>query len=142
MVKVVGVKFKDVGKVYDFDPNGFEIEKDMNVIVETARGIECGTVAVGVTEIAEEKLVQPLKKVIRIATEEDMKRVFEEYDAKNHISMPPISYFKELEINEYNDHSGYWVDIDLFYNNQISDLTLQLDFRKNGKVIIDDLHVL
>lgn len=93
--------------------------------------------------LVDEKFVElETKGILTRVSEEDIKRVFNEYDDKNHISMPPISYFKELEIHEYNDHSGYWIDIDLFYNNQISDLTLQLDFRKNGKVIIDDLHVL
>lgn len=56
--------------------------------------------------------------------------------------MPANQYFDELDINEYSDKSGYWVDIDIFYENQMSDLTLQLDFRKNGLVLIDDLHVL
>lgn len=75
MIEVVGVKFKDIGKIYDFDPNGLEISKNMYVIVETSRGIECGTVAAGNHEIPDEKVVHPLKKVMRIANEEDMKRV-------------------------------------------------------------------
>ncbi|MBQ4069190.1 MAG: hypothetical protein IJC76_08065 [Lachnospiraceae bacterium] len=93
--------------------------------------------------LVDEKFVELEKKgVLARVSKEDIKRVLKEYDDKNHISMPTISYLKELEVHEYNDHSGYWIDIDLFYNNQISDLTLQLDFRKNGKVMIDDLHVL
>ena len=82
------------------------------------------------------------KGVLDRVTKEDIKRVLIAYDDKNHISMPTVSYLNELEVQEYNDYSGYWIDVDLFYNNQISDLTLQLDFRKNGKVIIDDLHIL
>lgn len=73
---------------------------------------------------------------------EDVKRVLSEYDSKSYITMPTNQYFDKLDINEYSDKSGYWVDINMFYNNQTSDLTLQLDFRKNGLVIIDDLHVL
>ena len=75
MVEIIGVRFKDVGKVYCFDPNGMKVNKAQNVIVETARGIECGFVAMDNREIPEEKIVKPLKKVIRIATEADLKRV-------------------------------------------------------------------
>lgn len=82
------------------------------------------------------------KGILDRVSEEDIKRVLKEYDAKNYISMPPMNYFNEISINEYKDKSGYWVDIDLYYLNEVSDLTLQLDFRKSGKVIIDDLHVL
>lgn len=71
MVKVIGVRFKKAGKIYYFDPGEFEIKKDDGVIVETVRGIEFGMVVVGIKEIAEEELVSPLKKVVRIATEED-----------------------------------------------------------------------
>ncbi len=77
MVEIIGVRFKDVGKVYCFDPNGMKINKAQNVIVETARGIECGFVAMDNREIPEEQIVKPLKKVIRIATEADLKRVEE-----------------------------------------------------------------
>ena len=77
MVEIIGVRFKDVGKVYCFDPNGMKINKAQNVIVETARGIECGFVAMDNREIPEEQIVKPLKKVIRIATEDDLKRVEE-----------------------------------------------------------------
>lgn len=82
------------------------------------------------------------KGILDRVPQEDIKRVFREYDAKNYISMPPMNYFDGININEYNDKSGYWVDIDLYYLNEVSDLTLQLDFKKSGKVIIDDLHVL
>ena len=47
MIKIVGVRFKNAGKIYYFDPVDFEIEKDMDVVVETARGLEYGTVVVG-----------------------------------------------------------------------------------------------
>ncbi|WP_143407005.1 DUF7668 domain-containing protein [Faecalibacterium sp. An121] len=79
-----------------------------------------------------------LDRVLR----KDIKRVLSEYDNRSHITMPPNQYFDKLDINEYSDKSGYWIDINMFYNNRTSDLTLQLDFRKNGLVMIDDLHVL
>ncbi len=74
MIKVTGVRFRTAGKIYFFDPLEFEIKRDDHVIVETARGIEFGTVVTGVTEVAEEKVVQPLKPVIRIANRRDMEQ--------------------------------------------------------------------
>ncbi len=73
MVKVVGVRFKKAGKIYYFDPGDFEIQLNSNVIVETARGIEFGLVVVPNRDVPDEEIVAPLKKVIRIATEEDRK---------------------------------------------------------------------
>lgn len=73
MQEIIGVKFKKLGKIYFFNPNGVEATKGQSVIVETARGIEYGEVAIGNRRIQEEKIVAPLKDVIRIATEEDTK---------------------------------------------------------------------
>jgi len=73
VVKVVGVRFKKAGKIYYFDPDELEISVGTNVIVETARGIEMGRVVIPNREVDESVIVAPLKKVIRIATEEDMK---------------------------------------------------------------------
>jgi len=72
MVKVVGVRFKKAGKIYYFDPDDLDIEINSNVIVETARGIEFGKVVISNREIPESEIVAPLKKVIRIATEDDI----------------------------------------------------------------------
>lgn len=74
MTSVIGVRFRKAGKIYYFDPSEFNIEPGHFVIVETARGIEFGEVILGLREISEEEIVQPLKKVIRIATEEDFNR--------------------------------------------------------------------
>jgi len=71
MNKVIGVKFKDSGKIYYFDPLELEIEKGGNVIVETARGLVFGEVAEPPRIIAEESIVAPLKPVVRVATDED-----------------------------------------------------------------------
>ncbi|MFA9466343.1 MAG: stage 0 sporulation family protein [Velocimicrobium sp.] len=71
MTKVIGVRFRKAGKVYYFDPAGYEIETGDNVIVETARGIEYGRVVLGMKEVEDDKLIQPLKSVIRIATADD-----------------------------------------------------------------------
>ena len=71
MIKVIGVRFRTAGKVYFFDPAGREIKTGDHVIVETARGIEYGYVVLGTREVEDEKVVQPLKPVIRMATPED-----------------------------------------------------------------------
>ena len=71
MVNIIGVRFRNAGKIYYFDPLDFDIERGDHVIVETARGIEYGAVMTGPRQIEEDKVVQPLKPVIRIATPED-----------------------------------------------------------------------
>ena len=71
MIEVVGIRFKKAGKLYYFDPDGLEIKDDTYVIVETARGVEYGLATKGNHEVNDNEIVPPLKKVIRIATEED-----------------------------------------------------------------------
>lgn len=71
MTKVIGVRFRQAGRVYDFSPGKHQVKRGDRVIVETARGIESGTVVSGVREVKDEAVNQPLKSVIRIATEED-----------------------------------------------------------------------
>ena len=71
MRKIIGIRFRTAGKVYYFDPLDFDIKKGDHVIVETARGIEYGTVVGDIKELEEEKINQPLKPVIRIAKERD-----------------------------------------------------------------------
>ena len=78
MIKVISVRFRTAGKVYFFDPLDFDIQKGQHVIVETARGVEYGLVVGGVREVTDDKVIQPLKPVLRIATPED-----DLQDAKN-----------------------------------------------------------
>lgn len=80
MAEVIGVRFKNVGKVYYFDPDGTALKKGDKVIVETTRGVECGEVAMENREISDENIVQPLKKLIRAATKDDLKKL-----AENHL---------------------------------------------------------
>lgn len=77
MAEVIGVRFKEVGKVYYFDPDGQQLKKGDRVIVETVRGIECGEVAMDNREIDDEQIVKPLKKLIRTANESDIARFHE-----------------------------------------------------------------
>ena len=77
MTEVIGVRFKKVGKIYYFDPNGEKMFIGEHVIVETARGIECGEIAIANRMVDDDDVVKPLKPVIRIATAEDKRRIAE-----------------------------------------------------------------
>ncbi len=78
MIKIIGVRFRNAGKIYYFSPGNYEIESGQHVIVETARGIEYGYVVLGNRDVEDGKVIQPLKPVIRMATRED-----EEKEASN-----------------------------------------------------------
>ena len=78
MIRIIGVRFRNVGKVYYFSPNEFDIYAGDHVIVETARGVEYGTVVLAPRDVEDEKVVQPLKDVIRVATPED-----DDHEAQN-----------------------------------------------------------
>lgn len=80
MIKVIGVRFRSAGKIYFFDPTNLDIEAGQHVIVETARGVEYGHVVIGPRDIEDDKVIQPLKPVIRVATVED-----DEIEANNKI---------------------------------------------------------
>lgn len=74
MPKIIGIRFKPVGKIYYFSPRDLDIKENDNVIVETSRGIEFGNVVSGVKEASDTEIIKPLKEVIRIATAEDLKQ--------------------------------------------------------------------
>ena len=78
MIKVIGVRFRTAGKIYFFSPGGLELKAGDKVIVETARGVEFGSVVTGIKEVPDDQISQPLKPVIRIATQDDVRR-----EAKN-----------------------------------------------------------
>ena len=84
MAEVIGVRFKEVGKVYYFDPNGIQMKKGDMAMVETARGVECGEVAMENREIEDKDIVHPLKKMIRKATQGDLKKVEENRKKERH----------------------------------------------------------
>jgi cell fate regulator YaaT (PSP1 superfamily) len=77
MAEVIGVRFKDGGKVYYFDPAGKSLHIGDTVIVETSRGVECGKVAIENKEVPDEEIVHPLKKLLRRATRDDYRRLEE-----------------------------------------------------------------
>lgn len=74
MIKVIGVRFRKAGKIYNFSPENLDIKAGDHVIVETARGIEYGSVVENIKEVDEENVIMPLKPVIRVATAEDDKK--------------------------------------------------------------------
>lgn len=77
MVEIIGIRFKEVGKVYYFSPNNKKVTAGDKVIVETARGVECGEVVIPNRNVDDKEIVQPLKPIIRVATPDDMKRIKE-----------------------------------------------------------------
>lgn len=74
MIKVVGIRFRTAGKIYFFDPGKFTVKKGDHVIVETARGIEFGTAVSDMKEVEDDKVIQPLKPVLRIANQRDVEQ--------------------------------------------------------------------
>ena len=75
MIEIVGVRFKQIGKIYYFDPGGKHIRRGAGVIVETSRGVEYGIVEIPNKNVPDKDVVQPLKKVLRIATRTDEQKV-------------------------------------------------------------------
>jgi len=71
MTRIIGVRFRTAGKIYFFDPLNFEVKRGDHVIVETARGVEYGTVVGDIRDVEDNKIIQPLKPILRIATEKD-----------------------------------------------------------------------
>lgn len=83
MEKIVGIKFKNTCKVYYFAPGKDTYEKGTDVIVETARGLEYATVVIPTTEVEDEKIVSPLKPIVRLATEKDRENILRNEERKS-----------------------------------------------------------
>jgi len=84
MAEIIGVRFKSVGKVYYFDPDGSTVQKGDKVIVETARGTECGEVILSNREVDDEQISQPLKKVLRTASAQDVEKMERNREREDH----------------------------------------------------------
>ena len=96
MTKVVGVRFRNVGKIYYFSPKDYEIKTGDHVIVETARGIEYGKVVLAPREVGEEDVVHPLKEVLRVATKDD-----DEREAQNRVKEREAFKICQKKIREH-----------------------------------------
>ena len=133
MVKVVGVRFKTAGKIYYFDPGELVIDLNQNVIVETARGIEFGLVVVPNKSVDESEIVAPLKKVIRIATDEDTAHATEnerkEKEAYN------------ICIQKINDHKldMKLIDVEYTFDNNKVLFYFTADGRVDFRELVKDL---
>lgn len=133
MAEVIGVRFKNVGKVYYFDPEGRKIDKGSYVIVETARGVECGEVAMDNREVADERIVKPLKKVIRPATPQDLK-VMEDNRRKEKSAF-------EVCLKKINDHKLEMklVDVEYTFDNNKILFYFTADGRVDFRELVKDL---
>lgn len=129
MQEIVGVKFKKIGKIYFFDPKGISLKKGQNVIVETARGIEFGEIAIENRNIEEDKVVAPLKNIIRVATEDDEK-VFHENEKK-----AEEAYKICLEKIAVHDLKMKLVDVEYTFDNS----KLLFYFTADGRIDFRDL---
>ena len=97
MAEIIGVRFKDAGKVYYFDPGTVKVKQDQAVIVETARGLECGMVSIVNKQVSEEEIVKPLKKMVRVATSEDLLQM--EANRKKEMEATEVCQKKIIEHN-------------------------------------------
>lgn len=138
MTKVVGVRFSDTGKMYYFDPKGFDIKNGQEIIVETANGLEFGKASTGVKLVDDDEVVSPLKPVIRIATDEDRKKV--EENKRKEKEAFEICYQKiqkhNLEMNLTNAEYSFDCSKVIFYFTADG----RIDFRELVKDLASTLH--
>lgn len=133
MINVVGVKFKDAGKLYYFSPADIEVEAGDNVIVETARGLEFGKVTMGITQVKESEIVAPLKSIIRVATESDLKK-HEENIAKKEEALRLC----QEKIDEHNLEMKL-IDVEYTFDNSKVVFYFTADGRIDFRELVKDL---
>ena len=133
MAEVIGVRFKEVGKIYYFDPKDIKLKTGDMVIVETARGIECGKVALANKEVPDDELVHPLKPLIRKATDNDLSHVAENKKREKEA-------FKtcEKKIAEHNLKMNL-VDVEYTFDNNKILFYFTADGRVDFRALVKDL---
>lgn len=133
MIKVIGVRFKKAGKIYYFDPANLDIKKENYVVVETARGIEFGECVIGIKEISEEEIVAPLKSVIRIASEEDIKK------HEDNISKEKNAF--DICLNKIQEHglTMKLIDVEYTFDNNKVIFYFTADGRVDFRELVKDL---
>ena len=94
MEKVVGVRFRNVGKIYYFNPKNYKVKVGDHVIVETARGVEYGRVVLEPRSVKEDEVVHPLKEVLRVATKEDEDHEAENRQKEKEAFLRPVPYME------------------------------------------------
>ncbi len=133
MAEVIGVRFKEVGKIYYFDPCEKKLSLGQRVIVETARGIECGTVATENKEVPDEEIVHPLKKMVRIASKDDLRRL--EENAKKEKEALKIC---EKKVEEH-ELMMKLVDVEYTFDNSKIIFYFTADGRVDFRALVKDL---
>lgn len=133
MVKVVGIRFKTAGKIYYFDPDSKLIRKEDFVVVETARGIEFGQVVVGPKLVKEEEIFQPLKKVLRVATQDDVDK-----NARNK-SDEEKAFAKCIEKISLHNLDMKLVDVEYTFDNNKIIFYFTADGRIDFRDLVKDL---
>lgn len=133
MVTVIGIRFKKAGKIYYFDPDNIDIKTGNFAIVETARGVEFGEVVIGPKEISEDEIIAPLKKVLRIATSDDILRN-EENKAKEGQAF-------EICLKKIEEHglSMKLVDVEYTFDNNKVIFYFTADGRVDFRELVKDL---
>lgn len=133
MITVIGVRFKKAGKIYYFSPDNLDIKKNTSVIVETARGVEIGECVIESKQIKEEDIVAPLKNVLRIATEDDIKK-FEENKAKEKEAF-------SICVNKIEQHNLKMklIDVEYTFDNNKVIFYFTADGRVDFRELVKDL---
>lgn len=129
MIEIIGVRFKELGKVYSFDPHGTPVQLGQKVIVETARGIELGEVALANKMVEDSEIVSPLKGLVRVATEEDLRR------AEQHRQKEKEAFAICSECIEKHDIDMHLVDAEYTFDGA----KLMFYFTSDGRVDFREL---
>ena len=133
MTKVVGVRFRNVGKIYYFSPKDYEIKTGDHVIVETARGIEYGKVVLAPREVGEEDVVHPLKEVLRVATKDD-----DEREAQNRVKEREAFKICQKKIREHGLEMKL-IDVEYTFDNNKILFYFTADGRIDFRELVKDL---
>lgn len=133
MVTVVGIRFKKAGKIYYFDPDNNSVNVGDYAIVETARGIEFGETVIGPKEVSEDEIISPLKKVLRIANEEDK--------ARNEQNLDKEKQAFDICLKKIGDHglSMKLVDVEYTFDNNKVIFYFTADGRVDFRELVKDL---
>ncbi len=133
MVNVVGVRFRTAGKIYYFDPCNFVFKKGESVIVETARGVECGEIVVPNHEVTDEQVVAPLKNVIRKADDEDLRHVHENREKEKEAFSICLEKIKKHELDMK------LIDVEYTFDNNKVLFYFTADGRVDFRELVKDL---
>lgn len=133
MTEIIGVRFKSVGKVYYFSPDGAEIPVGTKVIVETARGVECGNVVLANKMVEDSEIVPPLKTIIRVATEDDFKQI-----ERNRIKEADAADICERKIAHYGLKMNL-VDVECTFDNSKLLFYFTAENRVDFRELVKDL---